>query len=333
MSSPTTDRFNAAFSIGGPACTIKTVESLTNVFIDHFVIVDFNGFQDVVSALGGVDVCLPEAVNDPKSGLDLPAGISHVTGAMALSYVRARYIGDGSDISRISRQQAFLSSVVDKAKSSGTLLNPLRLVPFLNAATKSLTTDPGLASLNELRKLAQDVKDIPPKDITFMTTPWVVNPDDPNTVIWQTSKTDKLWQAIINDDDYPPPAPKPTQMDGKNLDVAPGDIYLRVLNGSGKDGAATKAGDQLGNKGFNISGVDTAESSDFISTIVRYDPLYSDSARTVAASIPGATRVEKPGLGSTIEVVVGKDWPGVQHVVVKKPPTTGVRTANQNICN
>lgn len=333
MSAPTTDRFNAAFSIGGPACTIKTVESLTDVFIDHFVIVDFNGFQDVVSALGGVDVCLPEAVSDQKSGLDLPAGISTVTGAQALAFVRARYIGDGSDISRIDRQQAFLSSVVEKAKSSGTLFNPLRLVPFLDAATKSLTTDPDLASLNALRQLAQDVRDIPPKDITFMTTPWITNPDDPNTVVWETAKTDELWEAIRNDDVYPPPAPKPTEIDGKPLDVAPADIYLRVLNGSGVDGAATKAADKLDNKGYNIAGIDTAESSDFISTIVRYDPLYKDSARTVAASIPGATRVERPGLGSTIEVVVGDDWPGVQPVVVKKPPESGIRTADDDICS
>jgi len=327
------ERFNAAFSIGGPGCTIKTVESLTGVFIDHFIIVDFRGFEDVVNALGGIDVCLAEPVFDIKSGLDLPAGVTTVQGDQALAYVRTRYtIGNGSDIGRIDRQQAFLSSVIDKARSGGTLLNPLKLVPFLDAATKSLTTDPGLASLNEMRKLAQEVRSIPPKDITFITTPWLVNPDDPNTVVWNEPKTDALWQAIRSDADYPPPPLKPTEIDGKPLTVFPAGIAVRVLNGSTAEGAAADAAVELSDAGFDVIGVDNAETQDFISTIVRYDELSAEAARTVAAAIPGSSRVERVGLGSTIEVVVGNDWPGVSEIVVKKPPQTGVRTANDDIC-
>jgi LCP family protein required for cell wall assembly len=327
------ERFNAAFSIGGPGCTIKTVESLTGVFIDHYIIVDFRGFEDVVSALGGIDVCLSEPVYDVKSGLDLPAGISTVQGEQALAYVRTRYtIGNGSDIGRIDRQQAFLSSVIDKARSSGTLLNPVKLVRFLDAATKSLTTDPGLASLNEMRKLAQEVRSIPPKDITFMTTPWLVNPDDPNTVVWNEAKTDKLWHAIRTDADYPPPAPEPTQIDGKPLTVLPADISIRVLNGSGTEGAATDAAAELSAKGFNVVAVDNAESQDFVSTAVRYDELGTDAARTVAAALEGSTRVTRVGLGTTVEVVVGDDWPGLSAFKVKKPPQSGVRTADDDIC-
>ncbi len=328
-----TERFNAAFSIGGPGCTIKTVESLTGVFIDHFIVVDFLGFEGVVDALGGIDVCLPEAVVEPKSGLDLKAGISTVSGDQALAYVRVRAIGNGSDISRIDRQQAFLSSVIEKARSSGTLLNPLKLVRFLDAATKSLTTDPALASLNEMRKLAQEVRSIPPKDIKFITTPWLVNPDDPNTVVWNTHKTNKLWRAIRTDADYPPEPPKPTEIDGQPITVPPGDIYLRVLNGSGVDGAATAAAAELADAGFGNIVVGDAESQDFLSTVVRYDAVSTEAARTVAAAIPGATRVKQFGLGNTVEVVVGKDWPGVSDIVVKKTQDeTGIRTADDNIC-
>jgi LCP family protein required for cell wall assembly len=337
MSAPYTDRFNSAFSTGGPACTIKTVEQNTGVFIDHFVIVDFSGFNNIVDALGGVDVCLPEPVYEPKSGLDLDAGVTTVTGDQALAFVRVRAIGTGSDIDRIDRQQAFLSSLIDKAKSSGTLLNPIKLVRFLEAATKSLATDPELASLNRLRQIAQEVRGIPLKDITFVTTPWVVNPDDPNTVVWDTDKTDNLWDAIINDESYPPEQPDPTVIDGKPLDVPPSAISVRVLNGTTREGEATAAADKLDNKDYTIVGVDTAESSDFLSTVVRYDPTYEtsvDAARTLSASLGGATRVEKVGLGSTLEVVVGKDWPGVTSVVVKKPPQDdGVRQASEDICN
>ncbi|HEX5017451.1 MAG TPA: LCP family protein, partial [Actinomycetes bacterium] len=268
-SAPYRDRFNSAFSTGGPACTIKTVEQNTGVFIDHFVIVDFSGFNNIVDALGGVDVCLPEPVYEPKSGLDLDAGVTTVTGDQALAFVRVRAIGSGSDIDRIDRQQAFISSLIDKAKSSGTLLNPVRLVRFLEAATKSLTTDPELASLNRLRQLAQEVRNIPLRDITFITTPWVVNPEDPNTVVWNTAKTDQLWDAIINDEQYPPEPPDPTVVDGKPLAIPPSSIQVRVLNGSGVDGAATRAAGQLTKKGYNVIGVADAESTDFLSTVIR----------------------------------------------------------------
>lgn len=334
MSTPYTDRFNSAFSTGGPGCTIKTVEQNTGVFIDHFVIVDFSGFNDIVDALGGVDVCLPYDVVEPKSGLNLPAGTSTVTGDQALAFVRVRAIGTGSDIDRIDRQQAFISSLITKARSSGTLLNPIKLVRFLEAATKSLTTDPELANLNRLRQLAQEVRGIPPRDITFMTTPWVVNPDDPNTVVWNTEKTDPLWDAIVNDDPYPPEPPKPTVIDGKPLSVPPEEISVRVLNGTGADGIATSAAAELEAEGFVVVGIGDAESQDFLSSVVRYDVRGADAARTVTAAVPGAARVKRSGLGTLVEVVVGKDWPGVTPVVVKEPRgADGVRQANDDICD
>jgi len=334
MSTPYTDRFNSAFSTGGPGCTIKTVEQNTGVFIDHFVIVDFSGFNDIVDALGGVDVCLPEAVYEPKSGLDLEAGTSTVSGDQALAFVRVRAIGTGSDIDRIDRQQAFLSSLITKAKSSNTLLNPVKLVRFLEAATKSLTTDPELANLNRMRQLAQEVRGIPPKDITFVTSPWLVNPDDPNTVVWNTKKTNALWKAISADEPYPPTPPEPDTIDGKPLTVPPTSVSVRVLNGTGVDGVATTAAAELTAKGYSVVGVGDAETQDFISTVIRYDEAEADAARTLTAAIPGSTRVLRPGLGTIVEVVVGDDWQGVERVVVKKPRTsTGIRQANDNICN
>lgn len=332
-----TDRFNAAFSIGGPACTIKTVEHLTGVYLDHFVVVDFRGFRGMVDALGGVQVCLDQPVYDQWSHLNLPAGISTVQGDQALAFVRTRHaIGNGSDIGRIDRQQAFMSSVVEKARSAGTLLNPVKLVRFLDAATKSIATDPELASLNQLRRLAEQVRAIPPKNITFLTTPWLVNPDDPNTVVWDTTKTDPLWQALRNDDPYPPPKPKPAVIDGTAITVAPGDIQVKVLNGSGASDAATNAAAELTALGYQVVGIDMAESTDFVSTVVRYDPAYSsDAARTLVAALDGATRVQESGLGSVVEVVVGADWPGVAAVSVKTPPTSGdgLRTAADDICS
>ena len=204
-------------------------------------------------------MCLPEAVVEPKSGLNLPAGTSTVTGDQALAFVRVRAIGTGSDIDRIDRQQAFLSSLITKARSSSTLLNPVKLLRFLEAATKSLTTDPELANLNTMRQLAQEVRGIPPKDITFVTTPWLVNPEDPNTVVWNEPKTNAIWSAINSGEPYPPEPPAPTEIDGKPLDVVPASIPVRVLNGSGVSGAATTAADELRAKGYSVVGVGDAE--------------------------------------------------------------------------
>ncbi|PNG97865.1 LCP family protein [Streptomyces malaysiensis] len=165
-------QFNWAFQTGGAACTIRTVEKLTGIRVDHHVIVDFNGFKRLVNAVGGVEMCLKEPVDDDDAHLKLPAGRQVLHGEQALGYVRARYsIGDGSDTERIGRQQEFMSSLVKKVQSNGVLLNPAKLYPVLNAATSSLTTDPGLDSLKDLYDLVRGLRDIPREKIRFLTIP------------------------------------------------------------------------------------------------------------------------------------------------------------------
>ncbi|MBI0300392.1 LCP family protein [Streptomyces sp. PRKS01-29] len=165
-------QFNWAFESGGAACSIRTVEKLTGIRVDHHMIVDFSGFKRLVNAVGGVEMCLKEPVDDADAHLKLPAGRQVLHGEQALGYVRARYsIGDGSDTERIGRQQEFMSSLVKKVQSNGVLLNPAKLYPVLNAATSSLTTDPGLDSLKDLYALARGVRDIPREKIRFLTIP------------------------------------------------------------------------------------------------------------------------------------------------------------------
>ncbi|MUH45743.1 MAG: hypothetical protein F2793_04440, partial [Actinobacteria bacterium] len=156
-------KFNAAFDLAGPGCTIKAVEEMSGLNIDNFMMVDFGGFKRIVDAIGGVEICLSADVNDSKSGLELSKGKHVVQGEEALAFVRARKtLGDGSDTSRIRRQQAFISSLTRKVLSSGTLLNPATLVSLLDAATASLTADPQLADINNLRELALSMKDLRP---------------------------------------------------------------------------------------------------------------------------------------------------------------------------
>jgi LCP family protein required for cell wall assembly len=165
-------QFNWAFEFGGAACTIRTVEKLTGIRVDHHVIVDFSGFKKLVNAIGGVEVCLKEPVDDDDAHLRLPSGRQVLHGEKALGYVRARYsIGNGSDTERIARQQEFLSSLVKKVQSNGVLLNPAKLYPVLSAATSALTTDPGLDTLKDLYALVRGARDIPQGKIRFLTIP------------------------------------------------------------------------------------------------------------------------------------------------------------------
>ncbi len=191
--------FNAAYAVGGPACTVKTVEKLTNVRINHFVVIDFNGFRKMVDALGGVEVCVPKEVNDTTGHITLPAGTYNVKGQRALDYVRVRHvISDNGDIGRMKRQQTFLASMANKAVSAGTLANPVRLVRFLDAATKSLTTDTGLSSLNKLGGLAKSLKGVGLDQIQFITVPFESYEPDPNRLQWAPG-ADRLWYRIRND--------------------------------------------------------------------------------------------------------------------------------------
>ncbi|MEU9678732.1 LCP family protein [Streptomyces parvus] len=174
-------QFNAAFELGGTACTIRTVERMTGIRIDHHMVVDFNGFKDMVDAVDGVEICLKEPINDKDAHLELPAGRQTLNGEEALGYVRARKsLGNGSDTERMERQQQFLGALVNKMQSNGVLLNPTRLYPVLDAATKSLTTDPGLASLRDLYDLVRGMRDVPTEQVQFLTVPRQPYRNDPN---------------------------------------------------------------------------------------------------------------------------------------------------------
>ncbi|MGW8767504.1 LCP family protein [Streptomyces sp. NPDC055815] len=165
-------QFNWAFEFGGTACTIRTVEKLTGIRVDHHMVIDFRGFKKMVDAVDGVEVCLKEPVNDKDAKLKLPAGRQTLNGEQALGFVRARKsIGNGSDTERMDRQQQFLGALVNKVQSDGVLLNPTKLYPVLDAATKAITTDPGLDSLRDLYDLARNMRSIPTEKVQFLTVP------------------------------------------------------------------------------------------------------------------------------------------------------------------
>jgi LCP family protein required for cell wall assembly len=207
LSSPTQYKINEAFAIGnldgnyarlGVACTVKTVEQDTGIYVNHFIVVNFTGFENMVAALGGVYECNPTPIDDPNSDLHLSAGHHLLTPAEALGYVRARYtLGDGSDLERITRQQAFMSSLVSRVRSE--LYNPLAIYRFLDAFTKSLTIDTQLGGITGLYDLGQSLRAIPSSKIAFFTLPSYTDPSATANVLWTQPEDSQIFASFRDD--------------------------------------------------------------------------------------------------------------------------------------
>ena len=191
--------FNTAFTVGGAQCTIQTVEKLTGIYIDHFVTLDFNGFKDMVDAVGGVQVCIPQDVDDDEHDIHFDAGTQELTGQDALNYVRERYVlSVTGDIGRMKRQQAFIASMISKVFSADTLSRPDQVYSFLDAATDSIAVDEDLDSLGALFDLVTQFKHTGLARIKFVTVPFAEYEPDPNRLIW-TPEAEDLWERIRAD--------------------------------------------------------------------------------------------------------------------------------------
>jgi LCP family protein required for cell wall assembly len=341
-------KLNWAYMYGGAPLTIQTVERATGVHIDHYVEVNFLGFLKVVNALGGVTVCTPQAINDPKSGLRLPAGKSTVDGPTALAYSRARYtLTGGSDLGRINRQQQFMSAVVHKALSE-----PAKFPGFLRASLDAIRADKGL-SKNDLASLAMQMKGMSTDSIAFTTVPLsnsdyltTIGGQRQSTVLWDRTAGGKLFQEIEDDEPIIHPAkpsatPTASASPKNGLTVPPGQIDVRVVNGVGTVGLAAKAAHDLKKAGFGTTVIPGARHG-VTTTVIQYGPGREDSARTLKAAIPGAKLKVVPSLGSRLQVVVGSSWTGAKPVKVAAPASSSspsgsggqidARTATQNLC-
>ncbi|MEV4431559.1 LCP family protein [Streptomyces sp. NPDC049585] len=348
--------FNSAFSVGespqgNPACTQNTVERLTGLRVDHTVVVDFAGFSAMTSAVGGVDVCVPKDVYqgdlNPNLGsrgkLLFPKGPQTVSGQRALDYVRVRHgIGDGSDIGRIQRQQAFMSSLVKKVRAQG--FDPTTLLPLADAATKSLTVDPGLGSAQKMVSFAMSLKGIDLHDMKFVTLPWRY---EGNRVAVVQPDADALWAALRAD----------RTVDGKNAGlgggaapqatpstpapISGGGAKVAVRNGTEVDGLAARAAAAIGQHGFEVTGTATARSQDQATTVIEFGSGQAGHARDLARLFPGAY-VRGADI-SGITLTLGRDYATAASPTpspsTEPPPATlspdvarGARSADDDPC-
>ncbi len=200
--------FNSAFAIGwqaggdmasAAACTGRTVQNNTGLTIDHFVVVDFSGFQSMVNAIDGVNICIPRELHDDYTGLNLAAGQQTLNGVQALQFARARHgnVGNGGDLDRIGNQQRLIAAIVNQVLSADVLANPAKITSFLSAATNSLTVDKGL-NLVTLTGIAYSLHSVRANDITFMTIPVQAAPDNPNRLVWAPGAK-AVWANMVAD--------------------------------------------------------------------------------------------------------------------------------------
>jgi LCP family protein required for cell wall assembly len=195
-------KINSSFNWGGAPLLIQTIEEMTELKIDHYIEINFDGFARIVDSIGGVEICTKKNINDPKSHLVLEAGVHTLNGIESLKYVRTREFDGMGDIGRMQRQQAFMSAVLRKATSAGVLLNPVTMASFINSALSAVTTDSELKN-SDLIALAKQMKSLSTSSVRTLTVPL----SDLNyysngvtaAVLWDPVLAPQLWTRLRED--------------------------------------------------------------------------------------------------------------------------------------
>jgi polyisoprenyl-teichoic acid--peptidoglycan teichoic acid transferase len=310
------NRLNAAFA-GGPGQLVQTIEQNFGIPINHYVLIDFDGFRAIVDALGGIDVRFPYPARDAKSGLDITeAGCRHLDGGHALALARSRYFAylkDGAwhsdpwaDLGRIRRQQAFLQAVVEAALAKG-LTSPVRANDFIGSLVHEITKDSALKARDVIR-LAASFRSFKPSRLSTHTFPVTVPTAHPlgEVLLPKQPDADRAVDRFLGR--TPPAAP------GGGAGTAPGDATLTVLNGLGTDGLAAATAAKLRRAGYRIATVGNAKAGDLARSQVRYPPGRLADAQALARTVVGGARLaEDPGLGGgVLTLVLGPGFGGVQ---------------------
>ncbi|MGW7424923.1 LCP family protein [Streptomyces sp. NPDC054813] len=299
----------------GPACQVDTVHQLTGITIDHFVKLDFSGVVKMSDAVGGVSVCVNSNVYDTYSHLKLSKGSHTLKGEAALEFVRSRHgFGDGSDLGRTVSQHIFLSAMMRNFKSAGTLTDPTAVYKLADAATKALTVDDGLGTVNKLISLAADVNKVPTKRMTFTTMQTAPDPSNSNRVVVGDGAKD-LFATMANDQSLTTSSGKKSSAAAATAKpkatvatVPAAQIAVTVENGTDITGRASAIATSLISQGFS-SGTSTANApSSATTTTVTYGSGDKAEAQTVAKALDVPSSHIKQGTGTGVTLIIGSDW-------------------------
>ncbi|MFC9331506.1 LCP family protein [Kitasatospora sp. NPDC057015] len=321
---------NEAMGRGGPGCVQDTVQSVTKLKIDHFAVVNFQGVKDLTDAVGGVDVNLCRALKDGDSHLDLPAGPSHLSGEQGLQFVRTRHaVQDGSAVGRFSMQRDFLAALLRKLTDRGTLLDPTKAFPVIEAATRSITVDDAIAGTTKLVGLASELKNIKPAEVAFAQPPVEYTHDDPDRDLREKNRfvqpgADQLFALLLADrsltggpDQGPAadastaaPAAAPVSTASPAAPAPdPATVGVSVVKGVSTPGLATSVQKTLAGLGYQVTvGHDTARPV-AVSTVQygQADRKGAAEALATALGLP-ASAVTAGGSGRGVLVTLGADY-------------------------
>ncbi|MEV6950741.1 LCP family protein [Streptomyces sp. NPDC051183] len=335
-------KLNAAYAEGGPNLTVRTVENMTRVKIDHYLEVDFTSFMKTVDALGGVDICTAKTMRDPNTGLDLLPGTHRLSGGQALQYVRSRHVDGASDLGRMQRQQRFVAALIHESTSGGVLLNPVKFKQVSSTLLGSVRADKDFGS-EQMLALGQAMRDFTPSSSEFASVP-IGNPSFRvkgigSTVKWDEPKAAKLFQALRDDRPLAPaaaPGGRPARpQPAVPVDVAPQQVRVQVENGTRIDGLGGRVDAALRATGFDTTRAPgNAASRDVKRTVITYDPRWDRTARTVSTALPGSELRAVAGQGRTVVVIAGADYRKVVAVRAEDPyqGEFGVVTGDQVVC-
>jgi LCP family protein required for cell wall assembly len=306
------ERINATFANGGPACLWKTIEQQTGIRIDHFVELNFTGFIHVINDVGGVNVCLPIAIDNVNSGLNLSAGEHHVGGNQALAFWRTREdVGQGSDLQRIQRDQFLMASLLQGIEHSDMLSSPTRIFSVVKDIADAMTTD---MYPSTLLQIAESMKNVSLKSVKFIEIPTVPFTGDPLAEVqFQEPQSATLFSAIAHDTTLPTTkkstGPKTTPV----LDASPSKVNVQVLNGSGVLNIAGTAGAALTSAGFHVTGTGDDPPFDHTSSVIEYASTADmPEVKTLQARLSNVTLQRDPGLTpGTITLVIGSSYQGL----------------------
>ncbi|MFD7810491.1 LCP family protein [Streptomyces cellulosae] len=345
-----TTRFNESYGVEGrdPGCTMRTVEQLTGLDVDHFMMFDFNAVKTLSTAVGGVEVCLEEPLKDTSGGtkLDLPEGRSTIQGEEALSFLRNRHgLKNESDLDRIGMQQKFVASMMRRLKED-TLSSPSKLLDVADAATKSLTVDKGIGSPAKLLTLAKELGKIDLKNITLMTLPVVDNPDEPKpvTVVPDPVKAPQVFSMLQDDVSFTEVKKQQKKAKDKQAALLKGAraeasaVRVDVFNGGGPQGAAGDTVTWLQtSQGVSRSANQGNAPAKVTRTQLVYAPDQADQARKLAdlMGLPAAAMkpTAKAGGEAPMTLTLGPDFKGAG-VPVSTPKKVDVpqSRADEKMC-
>jgi LCP family protein required for cell wall assembly len=313
------EQINATFANGGPGCLYETIDQTTHIHINDFVELTFIGFEKVIDDLHGVNVCLPAAVHNSKSGLNLSAGKHHIYGSQALAFWRTREdIGEGSDLQRIQRDQFLMASLLQGIESSGLLTSTSKMTSVIGDVARSMTTDKDLDQ-SRMLSIAAGMKGLSSKSVQFIEVPTQTYTPNPNWVQW-TPQAAQLFAAVANDTKLPKTSKSKVKAAASArasavsanspTTVSPADVKVEVLNGSGLQGVASEGSSDLTGRGFTVVGSGNAPNFAYTKSVVEYaSDADLPAAETVKQQFSPVEILKVPTLTpGTIDVILGSTF-------------------------